>query len=196
MATEVVFGGQFEVMLVNRLIVLPAADGHDFLLTEAQVVSQRGKAAAESVEADFGKPCLFTDGVDALAQGIGVHGDNKVAITIHGAKELAETGDEHGDGAAGLLGLVLVLVDKGIILVGDDGTGDQDGAAVHSHVAGCDGTELGAAEAGQRQQGAKLTGLAVDGFAEQGDLLVGEPRLIGDDNLGEFHLGRGNFVEI
>lgn len=81
-----------------------------------------------------------------------------------------------------------------MLLVGDDGAGDQDGAAVLGNVIGRDGAELGAAEAGQRQQGAKLTGLAVDGFAEQGDLLVGEPRLIGDGDLGHLYLGRGNII--
>ena len=81
-----------------------------------------------------------------------------------------------------------------MILVGDDGAGDQDGAAVLGHMVGRDGAELRAAKAGQRQQGAQLAGLSVDGLAEQRDLLVGKPRLIGDGDLRHLYLGRGNII--
>ena len=70
--------GNVGVDLFHGGIVFPTADLHGDFFRHTEVVGEGGEAVAEAVDADLGQASVFTDPVDAVQDGAGVHGNDIV----------------------------------------------------------------------------------------------------------------------
>ena len=96
---ETVLSGEFEINLMNGVVVAPSTDFLHFQFAKPKMETEGGKGATETVNTALRKVILFADQVDAAAQRIFSTIQNGKAGAFPLRKQLVKGGDHNLDRA-------------------------------------------------------------------------------------------------